>query len=1241
MKRWLTIPNYCFHIIWLIAVLNCLIFLTFNGYAQIPSGTYTIGGGGNYANFTDAVTDLNTNGLVGDGPVIFNVRNGTYTEQVTLNQITNASLTSNITFKSENNDKTLVTLQFTTEFAYQAVIILDGADYITFKLMTIQALGTAYTCVIKVITGATNNNVLNCNLTGEDLASGTGYAESIIYSTSLATLDINNEYKNNVFTNGSHGVCLLGSGTNTETGTVITDNEFVNQTGYGLRLRYQDGIVITGNTITSNRNTTWRGMYLDYCDGAIEVAYNKIWKTTAGQGYGIYLNQCKATSGNRSAVYNNFIHMRGTGGTGYGIYSNYADYIDLYYNNTSSTHTSTSYSALRTSGGQDGSGTIRIKNNICVNTGAGYAIYVSTTAGIDEIDYNDYYVTGSNLGKWGSTNKVDMAAWIASSGEANSMNVDPQYTDAANGDLHIGESSLEGAGINIAAITDDYDNEARPDPPTIGADELGIVGGPTITVVGTLTPYETSVGTPTSSQTFTVEGENLTDDILVTAPAEFEVSTDDVNFYPSRTLSQSGGTVSTTTIYVRYNPASCGSHSGNVACTSTGATTKNVAAEGISTNCSGAFSGTYTINGSLAASCSNYQTISDAVSDMLNGTRSDDNCYYQGPGIDGTITFNIAAGTYTEQIKIENISGTYDSIIIKSASGDYNDVTLQYSCPQTGDVVNYVLRLDGAQYIIIRNLTIQSVGAGTSYTKVIDFTGNAQNNKIINNNLIGKSTTSQSNDRKAVVASPNDFNNNNNEVSNNVITNGSHGVYFSGMVFNNLESGTVISNNTITNSWFTGIHFQNQDAALAKSNTISSSSTRTDYKGIYCYYADNGLKIQKNSIYTTTAYGNGIYLYYCDGTAGTYGEISNNLVYIGAGGSTANFGIQLNVSDYQKVYYNTAVSNSSYTLTSGESNCAFRSYNTCNNQIINNNIFLNADAGLAIFVDKAASIEELDYNDLYTTTGSVLGRWVSTSSADATLASWQAVTPGAYDDNSISADPLFESTTAPINLHITSSSPCIDKAVTLAEVPDDIDGDLRATDIGADEYDDGVTPIELLTFSAEVVNAEVILKWSTASEINNDYFTIEKSVDCINFEIVALVKGAGNSNITLYYQTYDDEPYMGTNYYRLKQTDFDGSYKYSDISAVYISSVNDNISIYPNPVKDNINIHISSVEKTIVSIEILDLTGRIVYKINKNLNEGNNLVEINPGNSSSSVYFVKMRNDKGSILFVKKINMAK
>jgi hypothetical protein len=191
----------------------CFALISFHGQSQISSGTYTIGGTSpDYASFSAAAADLNTNGVAGDGPVVFNVHDGVYTDYLNLTQITNASLTSNITFKSENDDKTLVTLQFTTAFANQAVIFLDGTDYVSFEHMTIQALGTSYTGVIHLFNGATNNNFRNCNLIGENLASGTGYAESIVYSTSTATLDINNTFENNVFTYGSHGICMQASG---------------------------------------------------------------------------------------------------------------------------------------------------------------------------------------------------------------------------------------------------------------------------------------------------------------------------------------------------------------------------------------------------------------------------------------------------------------------------------------------------------------------------------------------------------------------------------------------------------------------------------------------------------------------------------------------------------------------------------------------------------------------------------------------------------------------------------------------------------------------------------------------------------------------------------------------------------------------------------------------------------------------------------------------------------------------
>ena len=93
-------------------------------------------------------------------------------------------------------------------------------------------------------------------------------------------------------------------------------------------------------------------------------------------------------------------------------------------------------------------------------------------------------------------------------------------------------------------------------------------------------------------------------------------------------------------------------------------------------------------------------------------------------------------------------------------------------------------------------------------------------------------------------------------------------------------------------------------------------------------------------------------------------------------------------------------------------------------------------------------------------------------------------------------------------------------------------------------------PIELLYFKGSVYNSDNILHWSTASEDNNDYFTIEKTKDGIDWEIVTRESGAGNSSNQLYYSSVDENVESIINYYRLKQTDYDGKFKYSDIISI-------------------------------------------------------------------------------------------
>ncbi|MCF8331580.1 MAG: T9SS type A sorting domain-containing protein [Bacteroidales bacterium] len=115
-------------------------------------------------------------------------------------------------------------------------------------------------------------------------------------------------------------------------------------------------------------------------------------------------------------------------------------------------------------------------------------------------------------------------------------------------------------------------------------------------------------------------------------------------------------------------------------------------------------------------------------------------------------------------------------------------------------------------------------------------------------------------------------------------------------------------------------------------------------------------------------------------------------------------------------------------------------------------------------------------------------------------------------------------------------------------------------------------PIELTSFDARV-NAQknVDLNWTTATEINNDYFTIERTADGENWTTIATEPGAGNSNSSIDYAITDTDPLQGVSYYRLKQTDFDGAFSYSDIRQVEIKPWND-LSIYPNPTTANFSV---------------------------------------------------------------------
>jgi hypothetical protein len=139
-------------------------------------------------------------------------------------------------------------------------------------------------------------------------------------------------------------------------------------------------------------------------------------------------------------------------------------------------------------------------------------------------------------------------------------------------------------------------------------------------------------------------------------------------------------------------------------------------------------------------------------------------------------------------------------------------------------------------------------------------------------------------------------------------------------------------------------------------------------------------------------------------------------------------------------------------------------------------------------------------------------------------------------------------------------------------------------------------PVELVSFTAIPDTRKVRLNWITESEVNCDHFTIERSIDAVQYEGLNIVAGSGNSNEEHLYNQIDNNPYLGTSYYRLKQTDFNGSYYYSEpVSVTLKESDNFQIQIYPNPSNGIFNIALDGIESNLIEIKINDMYGKICY----------------------------------------------
>ncbi|MCB2204642.1 right-handed parallel beta-helix repeat-containing protein [bacterium] len=450
------------------------------------SGTYTIGGASpDFATFTDAVDALKTAGLC--GAVVFNVAAGTYTEEIEIPEIAGASPTWTVTFDGGTGNASTRIIEY-SHTADGAVIMLNGADYLRFKNLTMKATGSQDGTALWFTDDADYNIVEDCILEASTSATssdaiplvGSGSTTS---STSSGNTGSFNLIQNNQIRGGYYGIYWRGSGSTDTTdnkANVFLNNVVSDWYYYGFYNYYSSYLDVEGNEFwhRSGGTTSAYGMYVYYANMGPRIIGNQV----QGMAYGFRLYYCNYAHGTysltepRAKVYNNmFIQGDQGSSTRYGAYIYNPRYLDFWHNNImlNSTSSSTRGIYLSTSTSYPD---VDIRNNMIASANASssaYMLYITEMGVITGLDYNLYYSPAGETSTMfyldGSTydwNTLPKTTW-----DAHSVWGNPYFEDDLT-NLHSRSPSGYLKGIGIPEVGIDYDGDARNlATPCIGADE--------------------------------------------------------------------------------------------------------------------------------------------------------------------------------------------------------------------------------------------------------------------------------------------------------------------------------------------------------------------------------------------------------------------------------------------------------------------------------------------------------------------------------------------------------------------------------------------------------------------------------------------------------------------------------------------------------------------------------------------------------------------------------------------------
>jgi len=417
------------------------------------SGIKTIGPSlaNDFPSFNAAITVLYDCGV--SDTVTFEVETGTYTEQVIIDcdLINYTNGIKPIIFKSATNDSTDVVLSFDTDSANNYVLLINGNNDISFKNITIQALGTNYARAIVLDDYTGKLTLENNQIIGSQSISDNDEI-ACIYSNNLSETDILTlNIKNNYIANGSFGVCLDLGNDSSAVDLHINSNQLYNQCNKAIYLEGLKYISEIKYNVINSSNNLKNGIYFFYTlSDSVDISYNKIIITTNRSCKGIENYSYK------NIISNNFISIKAVDeAIIIGYYSSWPSYIYfnsiLCYGDEAPASRCVSMSNLSIN--------FDMKNNNLVNlNGDPLKIYYPTNLNY-ESDYNNLF-------------PIDLNAWqTTSNNDSHSFSFNPMFV--SNTDLHSNAVLLNSNATPIAQINYDIDGDIRDNTnPDIGADEF-------------------------------------------------------------------------------------------------------------------------------------------------------------------------------------------------------------------------------------------------------------------------------------------------------------------------------------------------------------------------------------------------------------------------------------------------------------------------------------------------------------------------------------------------------------------------------------------------------------------------------------------------------------------------------------------------------------------------------------------------------------------------------------------------